>query len=111
MLLAGGISAQNEKNLELVSTFPTSNGPILVVDSWNVIQTSNFTTNDLVTMKDAMIVMEKSNKEKSETIKKQQDEIAKLQRVNKEMESDIQSLRKTVAQLQKSIDAIEKKLP
>ncbi len=106
MLLAVGITAQNETNPKLVIDHPISYGTILVVDVWKVIRTSNFTTDDLDSMKKAIIVFEKSNKEQSEMIKKQQDEIAKLQRANKEVESEIQSLRKTVEKLQKRIDAI-----
>lgn len=111
MFLAGSISAQNEINPKLVNPYQTSNGPLLVIDTRKMIQISNFTTDDLSAMKQAIIVLEKSNKEKSETITKQQDEIAKLQQANKEMDANFRSLQKTIAQMQKSIDAIEKKLP
>lgn len=111
MLLATEISSQRETNPKLVSTFPTRQGSILIVDTWKEIHSSGINSNDLLKMNETVLLLERRTKEQDETIKKQQSDIVKLQRANKEMEAKIQSLQRTVAQMQKSIDAIEKKLP
>jgi septal ring factor EnvC (AmiA/AmiB activator) len=103
--------AQSETNPKLVSTFPTTDGAVLVLERWsNVIQVSDITTDDLETMEENIAVLKEQNEKQQKTIADQKKEISNLNQEIRDIKKDYESLAKTLKEMERKLDAIERKL-
>lgn len=115
MIIANAVNAQSISNPKLTNTHGSLNGHFLIVDYFDMIQSSDKTIYDFNKMQasignhDNQIKnQQETNDKQQERIRDQQEEILELKNENKEMKSNISQLERTINDLKRQLDELER---